>query len=1221
MKKSEVSEDESDDEIFNLEEMENKKFKKFNIDRNNYQLKFKNLPNNFVDSVEYLSKVMHKVLEKFKARSHEDDRLSIYIDHPELSDPIHMPFMVMNEVSSDSIINNISKVMQSNKRLTLDDKLTFQTTIYRKKSGSGRKQNVDDYLLKKDCIVHVKDEPDSFCLLRAFVLGQAYADDKNLFQTYRRTGNNLQTRKAYEIVSKFGWYDKKTFGIIDIMTIEKYLQHYMVILIDGDCLNKIVYKSDIDKDKKIILYCKNQHYYMIKSLPAFYEKQNYCLKCHKGYNSYRTDHPCENICKKCQNMYCTQQESVKCGFCGVLCSDDLCMWLHMLKVCGKCEKCKNCWRFNTYNHKCDGMWCQFCKMNVEKNHKCYIEVHEDIDEKKVLKKGYIFFDFESMHVKNVHIPNLIIAKKICFQCIKKQKCIDNCAQFCFYDNNAFCTWLFKQVNFIALAHNMKAYDGYFLMQYIVENMAPNDKLPEIVLQGSKLLVIQFRQVKIIDSYNFMPMALAKLPKAFGLMEKKKGFFPHYFNIPENQQYIGAYPEAKYYGVDYMNCDDNKEFYKWYETKTNETFNLQKELLEYCESDVDILSLSCLTFRGLFIECTKRGHDDVGVDPFLSCLTIASACHLVYRRNFMPKNSIALIPEFGYTKFETSSHKAITWIRYISKLNNIQIQHGRNGKEKQIGKYKLDGWCNLTKTGYEFHGCLYHGCPKCFKSQTFNPVLNEPMQVIYERHLERIRYIKQSITLHEIWECEYDEKIKNDPFLYEFAKTQRDLRPPLNPRKALSGGRTNSIQLYYEGKIGYVDFTSLYPYVQKYGKFPIGHPQIITENFDDIDNYFGLIYCKILPPYDLYLPVLPYHVNGKLVFPLCSTCAQYKNSSCNHLPHERELEGTWVILEVQEAIKRGYVITQIYEIWHFEDRAEYNIDTKSGGLFTKYVDTFLKIKQEACGYPEWVQTEHDKDKYITDYNQREGISLEKAKIKVNSGLKAISKLLLNSHWGRYAMQTNKTQAKFLTSAWEISNMFEKSEFIVKDIHLPNENVAITYYENKKDLHWGSKQTNVVLASFVTCQARIKLFLELEKLGENVLYFDTDSIIYKKNSIYEPKIGDYLGEFTNEIENNEEIVVFASAGPKNYTYKLGNGKEFTKVKGITLNFKNAKIIDFEKIRSIVFQQTNEEKVQTNTIVRNKKDWSLSTKNQIKTYKMIYDKRILFNNLTTLPFGYKK
>jgi len=34
----------------------------------------------------------------------------------------------------------------------------------------------------------------------------------------------------------------------------------------------------------------------------------------------------------------------------------------------------------------------------------------------------------------------------------------------------------------------------------------------------------------------------------------------------------------------------------------------------------------------------------------------------------------------------------------------------------------------------------------------------------------------------------------------------------------------------------VDFTSLYPYIQKYGEFPIGHPIIITENFESIDSY-------------------------------------------------------------------------------------------------------------------------------------------------------------------------------------------------------------------------------------------------------------------------------------------------------------------------------------------------------------------------------------------------
>ena len=94
-----------------------------------------------------------------------------------------------------------------------------------------------------------------------------------------------------------------------------------------------------------------------------------------------------------------------------------------------------------------------------------------------------------------------------------------------------------------------------------------------------------------------------------------------------------------------------------------------------------------------------------------------------------------------------------------------------------------------------------------------------------------------------------------------------------------------------------------------------------------------------------------------------------------------------------------------------------------------------------------------------------------------------------------------------------------------------------------MHWGSNQTNVVIAAFVTSQARFKLYSELKILGKRVLYFDTDSIIYKKSTVYnyEPSIGDFLGEFTNEIDPNEgkEIVEFVSAGPKTYSYKLDTG----------------------------------------------------------------------------------
>ena len=81
---------------------------------------------------------------------------------------------------------------------------------------------------------------------------------------------------------------------------------------------------------------------------------------------------------------------------------------------------------------------------------------------------------------------------------------------------------------------------------------------------------------------------------------------------------------------------------------------------------------------------------------------------------------------------------------------------------------------------------------------------------------------------------------------------------LNPRDALFGGRTNAFKLYHKceagEKIKYYDFTSLYPFVQKYCRYPVGHPIIITENFGNVLDYFGIIKCKILPPKRLYIPV-------------------------------------------------------------------------------------------------------------------------------------------------------------------------------------------------------------------------------------------------------------------------------------------------------------------------------------------------------------------------------
>jgi len=424
-------------------------------------------------------------------------------------------------------------------------------------------------------------------------------------------------------------------------------------------------------------------------------------------------------------------------------------------------------------------------------------------------------------------------------------------------------------------------------------------------------------------------------------------------------------------------------------------------------------------------------------------------------------------------------------------------------------------------------------------------------------------------------------------------------------------------------MGYVDFTSLYPYIQKYGRFPLGHPEIIMENFGSIENYFGLIFCKVLPPSNLYIPVLTYKTNNKLMFPLRRKCCEENSNSCSHNDEERSIEGTWVTLEILEAIKLGYRILKIYEIWNYKVTDQYDPLEKTGGLFTEYVNTFLKIKQESAGYPDWVTTEQDKVNHISDYNKHEGIILDYDKIKPNPGLKALSKLLLNSQWGRYAMNTDKTKCKFITKPNELSNLMNNQQYEVNNIVFPNDHICICYYKDSKDMHVGSNQTNVVIAAFVTAQARLKLYSELRKIGTDLVYCDTDSVFYKKGK-YEPLLGDYLGMFTNEIEPSEgsEIIEFVSAGPKNYSYKLDTGITQTKVKGFDLNYLTSKSIDFEKIKQIV--QNPNEKLQIalkqSNIKRNKTDWTLHNNNVEKIYRMVYDKRVILPNLYTIPFGYK-
>lgn len=96
-----------------------------------------------------------------------------------------------------------------------------------------------------------------------------------------------------------------------------------------------------------------------------------------------------------------------------------------------------------------------------------------------------------------------------------------------------------------------------------------------------VITIKCLGIRVIDSFNFLPMPLSRMPQCFGIAELAKGFFPHHFNTFENQAYVGPLPDIKYYTPEMMSSSVRACFMEWYEEHKNDVFDFQNEILKYC----------------------------------------------------------------------------------------------------------------------------------------------------------------------------------------------------------------------------------------------------------------------------------------------------------------------------------------------------------------------------------------------------------------------------------------------------------------------------------------------------------------------------------------------------------------------------------------------------------------------------------------------------------------
>lgn len=223
---------------------------------------------------------------------------------------------------------------------------------------------------------------------------------------------------------------------------------------------------------------------------------------------------------------------------------------------------------------------------------------------------------------------------------------------------------------------------------------------------------------------------------------------------------------------------------------------------------------------------------------------------------------------------------------------------------------------------------------------------------------------------------------------------------------------------------YNDVNSLYPYIMYTKSLPYGQPVKFEGKYKDDKKY-------------------PYYVQ-KIRVDMCIKengipCILRKSKGVNNM----------YIIDTLDEISGGTVeltltnfdlelLYKNYEIFHLEFLGGYKFKVRSD-MFTKYIDKYYKMKQEAT------------------------INQQKAK-------RYIAKLFLNSLYGKFGQNPIRRMKQPYVSIDNSIKYATSDEEVAKNFHyLP-------------------------VAVFITALARYKILNDIEKIGkDNWIYTDTDSII--------------------------------------------------------------------------------------------------------------------------------
>jgi hypothetical protein len=274
------------------------------------------------------------------------------------------------------------------------------------------------------------------------------------------------------------------------------------------------------------------------------------------------------------------------------------------------------------------------------------------------------------------------------------------------------------------------------------------------------------------------------------------------------------------------------------------------------------------------------------------------------------------------------------------------------------------------------------------------------------------------------------------------------------------------------------------------------------------------------------------------------------------------------------MQNGYVVEQVYELYEWDDR------NRSSCHFAAYVNYFFQLKQEAEGWKKLgassdSPSEEEQNQLVESLYIQNGnlAKIRPHKVRKNAVLRSLAKLYLNSLWGKFAQKSAKTQHTTIYGTQQFLSLWnhkqvDQSSCKFREI---SPGVYKTSYNVKNEFISPVRHGNLFIAAKVTETARCVLHRKMLDVGpENIIYCDTDSIIFLYSSIMGILTDVGLGKWTNEYPSHVIEHVYALA-PKLYSLKLKlrneDPYEVFRAKGVQMTLVNQERMVFESVKPLI------------------------------------------------------